>query len=481
MDVLQNIIKSLEKEEIKSYKLYTRRTHDFSYRKDIELFGLIKKNPDTKDHEHCKAVYSQDKPDGKYYRLKNKIVDDLGVVLTNLNRNRLETETLHLTSLAKIFLRKQAYPLTQHYLLLAEKKAHAGEDYATLEIIYEQLIQLSVQYPEAFSEAIIDKRIENSKRLALLQELENNFALLSHKLNTTQNLAVSDAFKKWIRETLHKTQKLSYVKNSATLRIKIFQNLCRLLLLLKDYASLEKYLIQSFREFEEDKLFNRHNHEVKMQLIIYLCNASYVLGKYGQALDYAARLEKALYEYDKLLYDKYVFYYYNILVNNYSKTNAQKALETLEHAMKQPVVKNNPSHLGFILLNLAITHFDLEKYRQANKYLVQLYVSDAFRNYDEAFKLKVSVFELVNKTESGELEQALKLAQQVQKNYAEVKDKKSLRPEKAIIDLVDQYMQEQSWRKIKPDILKFIQKYPAGSDEATIIDYAKWLSHKVAR
>ena len=73
MDILQNIIKSLEKEEIKSYKLYTKRTHNFDDRKDIELFDLIKSFPEQEDAQHFKAIYKNEKPDSRYYRLKNKI------------------------------------------------------------------------------------------------------------------------------------------------------------------------------------------------------------------------------------------------------------------------------------------------------------------------------------------------------------------------------------------------------------------------
>ena len=49
MDILQDLIKSLEKEELKSYKLYTKRTHNFDNRKDIELFDSIKKHAEEPD------------------------------------------------------------------------------------------------------------------------------------------------------------------------------------------------------------------------------------------------------------------------------------------------------------------------------------------------------------------------------------------------------------------------------------------------
>ena len=57
----------------------------------------------------------------------------------------------------------------------AKKKAIAYEDYTTLEIIYELFIQLSLQNIKESPENYIKKREENSNRLGLLRELENNF------------------------------------------------------------------------------------------------------------------------------------------------------------------------------------------------------------------------------------------------------------------------------------------------------------------
>ncbi len=481
MDVLQNIIKSLGKEEIKSYKLYTKRTHNFEERKDIELFNNIKLFPENNDSEHFLAIYKKEKADSRYYRLKNKISDDVGVVLSNLNRNEKEIEALHLVILSKIFFKKEQFQLAQHYLKLSEKKAIQNEDYSTLEIVYELFIQLSLHNIKESPETYIKKREENSKRLALLQDLENNFSLLSYKLKTTQNLVINEEFKTWIRDTLQKTQKLSYVKNSFTLRLKVFQNICRLLLLTQDYASLEKYLLKSNEEFTKDGVFNKNTHDIKIQLYIYLCNASYVLHKYHQALEFAEELQQTLLAYDKLLYEKYLFYYYNILVNNYGKTNLEKAIETLEDARKQPVIKNNPGNMGFVLLNLAITHFDSQKHKTANKYIVQLYVSEAFKNYDEAFKLKVSVFELCNKIESVEIEQAEKLIATIYKTLDDITDHSALKIELALLRLLHTYLQSENitWRAVKKNVQDFLKKYPADQEYQTIINYSSWLQSKI--
>ena len=167
MDILQDLIKSLEKEELKSYKLYTKRTHNFDTRKDIELFESIKKQAEESDKYHFKAIYKGDKPDTKYYRLKNKIADDIGIVLSNLNHKKPETDVLHLVGLAKIFNAKQKQNLALHYLKLAERRAIEKEEYALLEAIYEQMVRMSIQNTEESPTAIIEKRNENSQRLKL--------------------------------------------------------------------------------------------------------------------------------------------------------------------------------------------------------------------------------------------------------------------------------------------------------------------------
>lgn len=481
MDILQNIITSLGKEEIKSYKLYSKRTHNFENRIDIELFDSIKQNPEWDDARHAKLIYGSEKADSRYYRLKNKISDDIGVVLSNLNRNHKDVEPLHLLVVARIFQKKNQHSLAQHYLRLAEKKAVAQEDFSILESIYELFIQLSLQHIKESPEAYILKRDENAKRLALLRELENNFAMLSWKIRTTQNLAITRSFKAWLHSTLEKTRGMDYVQNSATLRFKVFQNICRLLLLSQDYTALESYLLQSEKDFEKDKLFHKDTHEIKIQLYVYLCNASYVIKKHQQALQYAARLHMALQEFDGLWYEKYIFYYYNILVNNYSKTRPEKALETLEEARKQTVIRNTPNYYGFVLLNLAITHFDMQNYKPAGKCLVQLYVSDAFRNYDEAFRVKISVFELCNKLETHEIELAEKLAASIDKTLSELKNKEALVIEMAVLQLVGHYIKHDlsSWKPMKDKIAAFIRKFSNKEQPQTIINYCDWLASKI--
>ncbi|MES2761696.1 MAG: hypothetical protein V4677_05795 [Bacteroidota bacterium] len=481
MDILQDLIKSLEKEELKSYKLYTKRTHNFDNRKDIELFESIKKQAEASDKFHFKAVYDGDKPDAKYYRLKNKISDDIGIVLSNLNHKKPETDVLHLVGLAKIFNAKQKQNLALHYLKLAERRAIEKEEYALLEAIYEQMVRMSIQNTDENPATIIEKRNENSQRLKLLQDLENNLAVLSHEVKTTQNLTTKKEITVWLNHTLKNTIKLSYVKNSVQLRIKIFQNLSRLMLLLKDYASLEAYLKSCLLEFENDQLFSKQTHEVKLQLLVYLCNASYMLNKHTQSVQYANVLHKAIFEYDKALYDQYIFYYYNILVNNYSKTNAQKAIDTLEEAQNERQIKNNPNQYFYVLNNLAILNFDLKKHKQASKFFSQMYVSQNFKSFDRSFVVKLQVLELINRLELQDYELCDKLLNQLHKLIDDLKEKESIKIDIAVLELISKFLNEYEsrWRPLKTSIQAFIKKFQNPKDGSGLIDYSNWLESKM--
>lgn len=481
MDILQDLIKSLEKEELKSYKLYTKRTHNFETRKDIELFDSIKKQTEESDKYHFNVIYKGEKPDTKYYRLKNKIADDIGIVLSNLNHKKPEIDTIHLVGLAKIFIAKQKYNLALHYLKLAERRAIEKEEYALLEAIYEQMVRMSIQNTEESPSLIIEKRNENSQRLKLLQDLENNLAVLSHEVKTTQNLTTKKEITTWLNHTLKNTIKLSYVKNSAQLRIKIFQNLSRLMLLLKDYTSLEAYLKSCLVEFENDKLFTKQTHEVKLQLLVYLCNASYMINKHSQSIQYANVLHKAIFEFDKVLYNQYIFYYYNILVNNYSKTNALKAIETLEEAQSEKQIKNNPNQYFYVLNNLAILNFDLKKHKQASKFFSQMYVSQNFKSFDKSFVVKLQVFELINRLELQDYELCDKLLNQLYKLIDDVKEKESIKIDLAVLELIDKFLNESDnrWRPLKIAVQAFMKKFQNANDGAGLINYTQWIESKI--
>lgn len=169
----------------------------------------------------------------------------------------------------------------------------------------------------------------------------------------------------------------------------------RLLLNKRDYNSLEIFVIKSYDEFEIDKLFDRYNHNDKLTMLTYIANCLFKTNKYNQSLRYAEILLKNMCEYDSFLYDKYLFYYYNILVQNYSITDKDKALDYLDKASKNEVIKKIPAYNSFIYLNRSLIFYDLDDFKRSKQNISRLIMQEDFLFLDKSFQLKILITSVI--------------------------------------------------------------------------------------
>ena len=160
-------------------------------------------------------------------------------------------------------------------------------------------------------------------------------AKIMYDIKTKQNFGKSDgSLVKLIKTKYAKISKEKNLVTSTRFRIRLFKMYSRLLLQERDYNRLEIFLTESYSDLKKDKIFNRSNHNEKLSILTYLTNCFYKTKKYKKSLKYAEKLLVSMKEYDSFLYDKYLFYYYNIIVLNYAKTDKDKALLFLKKASK---------------------------------------------------------------------------------------------------------------------------------------------------
>src|ERR1700752_4992433 len=89
MNVLPEIINLLNKEEIRGFKLFAKRTNASNGRKDILLFDHIKKNVAYEDEKIFKKLY-HGKEKNAFYRLKNRLLEDIGISLSLMHYHSSE-------------------------------------------------------------------------------------------------------------------------------------------------------------------------------------------------------------------------------------------------------------------------------------------------------------------------------------------------------------------------------------------------------
>ena len=60
MNILAETIKSLNKEEVRFYKIFSSKTHNDSERKDLQLFNTIRKDIDNyNEHKISHKIYGE--------------------------------------------------------------------------------------------------------------------------------------------------------------------------------------------------------------------------------------------------------------------------------------------------------------------------------------------------------------------------------------------------------------------------------------
>ncbi len=392
--MLQKIIESLTKDEVRNVKLFLNRTNESADRKDIYLFDQLRKFQKDEAQVATK-LYGDNK--NSFYRLKNRLKEDIGKsLLVQHSKSSAEQDVINDYLLASHFFSKREYEITRHYLGRAERKAHQIHNLELLDLIYSEQIKLERETVLNNPEELIRKKRDNRNQLNKLSELDDLLAMLMYRIKVSQNYASkSDTVLDLLSETIHDYSSEENLKANPVVRFKIYHGVSRILLQNQDFVSLEAYLKETLISFEQDKLFNKRNHDTKLQMLTYLCNALFKNEKYQESLDWAEKLLVAMREHNYLLYDKYLFYYYNSLYYNYTVLDGQKSLKILMEASEDEVIQQEPLNLTFIILQMAVYYFDDENYKRARKELIKLQMNDGFEKLDVGFRIKVLLLEIM--------------------------------------------------------------------------------------
>lgn len=486
MNILTDVIGNMNKEEIRNFKLFINRTEKATERKDEVLFDFMRKQfPDYNEEKILKKLYnSEDK--NALYRLKNRLFDDIGKSLTLHYYDATEYNIiLNYLFLSRLFQTKGQAPTAYYYLNKAFRKANESEQLDWLDIIYGEFIKLSHETLEINPEEYIQKRKDNRSKLNKVQEIDDILAALIYRIKVSQNFAKqSTEILQLLQKTVNDFAKSKDVKNSPVLRFKIYQSVSRILLQQQDYKSLEKYLLKTFDEFTKEKLFTKNNHDTKLQMLTYLINSLFKNKKIDLSLTFVDKLKLAMDEFSGAYHDKYLFYYYNSLVINYSVKNIDRAIEILHEAKDNSSIKKLPIYNVFVYLNLAVLNFDKKNFKESLKHLVKPMMQDAFKHLDEAWHLKLAVFELMIRYELNDFDYLEHKSERVKKEYLSLLKKEEYVRQKQMIVVIEKMMKSDGLKKDK-QLLKDINMLLDGiimnsSSDTDIINYSDWLKMKIS-
>ena len=396
MDVLSDLVASMNKEEIQAYKLFTLRKNAGQKRKDVLLFDAIKKGGNEyQENKTAELLYGVGSKNS-FYRLKHRLTNNL---LKSLSVHHFDDNDVsfihHLLGLSNLFYKKRSFKLMLQCLKKAEFKALEIEQYELLEIVYSDFIKASQEIITIDPQEYIDKRLVNADRLGKLRTLEDAISVLNYRLKTTQNfISKKMGIVSYLEDLV---SELVQDKSLLTLKFKtrVFRAVSQVLLSKKDYVSLEKYLVETYDQFLKEKLFFKTNHETKLQMLTYLVNTLFKNNKIKDSLKWANDLKVAMEEYKGALKSKYQFYYYNALVNNYNVIDKDKSIAILEDIKASKWMKTDP-YLGiFVYINLALNWFDKCNYKKSLRNFQVLKLQEHYENTASSLKFKWAIGALI--------------------------------------------------------------------------------------
>ncbi len=485
MSVLASIIASMTKEEVRHLKLYLNRIETSHDRKDEILFDSIRTQGKKFNEEKIiKKLYGASGKNA-YYRLSGRLQDVICQNLSLLHETKNEKNKLFLYfSVSHIFSDKNNFALAFTYLRKAEKLALAAENLEMLDLIYANYIKLSSELPEVNPESFIEKRKANAEQLNKLREVDQILAAVVYRLKLSQAKGRGD------ENTLHLlddiTKKYSAdntLQSSKTFQTKIYRAVSQILLQRHNYVELERFMVAIYRKFQKAKWFDKNNHDTKLQMLVYLVNSFSRNHKNEKSLQYADELGKEILAHNKIYYDKYVFYYYNARVINYSESAPLKALEALKELEQKMSGKPNTYYEMFIHLNRGILFFKTGKYNEAIRSFVKYYTNDYYKKSDNLFKLRVAITELMMQVEAKDSESALIRLEQVKKQFKNEMNSEDAYAEKKMYDWIKLVCKNlfKYNNSVVQEALNLLLKDKKMNqfEDNQLVNYSAWLRSKV--
>jgi hypothetical protein len=450
-------------------------------RKDIQLFDFIRKSGADYDEEKAFEKIYGGKDKNAFYRLKNRLIGDLNKSLTI---HHFEEDDFiygcHMLALYHFFSVRNLWHEAHYYLKKAESCAKSIENFELLDLIYGEYIRLSHETLHINPELYINKRTQNQAQLMQIRAIDDLLAAVSYQLKVGQNFGSGKSpLLDLLKSSIDNFVKDKDLRKSPTLRFRLYKAVSQLLLQRHEYEALEEYLLTVYPEFEKEGLFDKSNHDIKLQMLTYIVNTLFKNNKLKQSLQYAEKLKQAMEEYHHLLYDKYIFFYYNAQVINYSQLNPKKAQEILEDLKDNDKIRSNSFYHLFVYLNLAVVLFTLKQYKESAKQLTRLYLLDGYKNAEPTLKLKIAVAEMIIRYQLGDFEVLKTKLQQVNKEFRELLASDDMLNEKEIIGIIPELIATAHLPRNKPLLARinhFLEQENEKSDGDTeVINYRNWL------
>lgn len=423
MDILERIIENLTSDEVRRFKILSNRFKADEEKKLLVLFDAIRAG-DYKENEDdvIKHFYGNTgaKSKNSYYRLRNKLLSNLEKSLLFYHFNyKNSIESFSNIQLSILFRERGLYREAFHNLKKAEKVALKQDQFNVLEIIYDEMVKLSIHF-DVNIDKVLERRRENLKKIEILRANSEVLGMIHQQL-TKRNYARGKRTESVI-DTLEgikdRLEEHKDIFQSPSGKIMIMKTVVTILIQKSAYAELVDYVKDTFDLFETNKLFNKDNHHIRLTMRVWRINALLKMLRLRDAREDIMLLREEVKMFKKQNYNEFAFYYFGN--NAYTLKllgELDKASKTLDDAFNQKEVLQNEVYEMYLLLSRADQYFSQEMYQEAGDLVKKVTGHPGFKYLDEEVKLYVRIFEIVNSYEAEDYQYADKVYSKAKRSF----------------------------------------------------------------
>jgi len=482
---LTRLVQSLNKEEVRNFKLFTSKYKSKGTKALVQLFDIIRKEKIDEYDDKMIDVILPGSTKNNYYRLKNRLIQEIEDSLADLYRKKDESfEVFRLLRLAKIFFYKSDYEKSKQYLDEAEKTALKLEDYAAMHLIYEQYAALISNLSSINPIEYIHKKRKYNKIHERIQESKFLNATVSYEMRVTNFSGKNQNIYETLDNIIEQLQVMDELKDSVIVKFDIDACVRQSLLQRKEFNLLTEYLEQTFHKFTEEGLFTKQYHRNKIVTLVWIINTTIKTRQYDKALTYVNILEKALHEYNDLYYQQYFWLFQTSkLVTVFYMGNNKLGIELAQKALKEnPLTLAHP-HGMIYFTNLSMVYYHDGNLDKALHYLSLIIADASFNNLPSFWKINLKIVETIYHIESKNYNYAKNIYDNIKRTHRGLLKEENYQRERMFLDIlreVIQHPQPFKQEKIKTKINNFLKVYPDFEPAANEgINYNIWLLSKI--
>jgi hypothetical protein len=403
VDVLERIIENLTSDEVRRFKILSNRFKADEEKKVLILFDAIRAgNFDETEDELIEQLYggTDAREKNNYYRLRNKLLSNLEKSLLFYHFNYKNTiESYSYIQLAILLKERGSYREAYYYLRKAEKMALRFDQFNVLEVIYDEMVQLAVRDVDIDIEEVIEKRKENMRKIEIRRSTSEVLGVILQqirRLNFSRGRS-SQSVIDMLEETRAQLEEHAHIFRSANGRIDIYRAISTILLKKGAYKELESYILKTFNSFEEDKVFDRNSHPLRLQMRTWRINSLRKLLRLQEEAEEIKLLFKDLKAFGRQNFNEYAVYYYNATINNLKLRGLlDESAQAIKEAFNTKAVTQSEINVLYLLISRADQYFSQELHEKAFETIQEITSHNKFNTLDREMQFYLAIFELVN-------------------------------------------------------------------------------------